>query len=227
MKYNENYFQNGNNQDEPKTIQSSLVEGEQIEWSGKPQRKAFIVNNVLKMLPVAFLWLVFDTFFIVMLTKTADMLPVPAIVFLCIFFVFHLMPVWIWIYRCATASKRHKNIEYAFTNKRIIVRKGIVAVDFKSIDYKDVVAVNLRYGLIDKAAKVGDIYITSTGKATVLEDLENPASVEQLLQRILSDTKPGVAFTDNAKVTYVKCKYCGTKNVSDADKCSSCGAPLD
>lgn len=227
MKYNENYFQNVNNQDEPKTIQSSLVEGEQIEWSGKPQRKAFIVNNVLKMLPVAFLWLVFDTFFIVMLTKTADMLPVPAIVFLCIFFVFHLMPVWIWIYRCATASKRHKNIEYAFTNKRIIVRKGIVAVDFKSIDYKDVVAVNLRYGLIDKAAKVGDIYITSTGKATVLEDLENPASVEQLLQRIISDKKPGVAFTDNAKVTYVKCKYCGTKNVSDADKCSSCGAPLD
>lgn len=227
MKYNENYFQNGNNQDEPKTIQSSLVEGEQIEWSGKPQRKAFIVNNVLKMLPVALLWLVFDTFFIVMLTKTADMIPVPLIVFLCIFFVFHLMPVWMWIYRCATASKRHKNIEYAFTNKRIIVRKGIVAVDFKSIDYKDVVAVNLRYGLIDKAAKVGDIYITSTGKATVLEDLENPASVEQLLQRIISDKKPGVAFTDNAKVTYVKCKYCGTKNVSDADKCSSCGAPLD
>lgn len=227
MKYNENYFQNGNNQDEPKTIQSSLVEGEQIEWSGKPQRKAFIVNNVLKMLPVALLWLVFDTFFIVMLAKTADMLPVPAIVFLCIFFVFHLMPVWMWIYRCATASKRHKNIEYAFTNKRIVVRKGIVAVDFKSIDYKDVVAVNLRYGLIDKAAKVGDIYITSTGKATVLEDLENPASVEQLLQRIISDKKPGVAFTDNAKVTYVKCKYCGTKNVSDADKCSSCGAPLD
>ena len=89
MKYNENYFQSGNNQDEPKTIQSSLVEGEQIEWSGKPQRKAFIVNNVLKMLPVAFLWLVFDKFFFVMLTKNADMLPLPAVVFLCIFFVFH------------------------------------------------------------------------------------------------------------------------------------------
>ena len=121
-----------------------------------------------------------------MLTRTADMIPVPAIVFLCVFFLFHLMPVWIWIYRCVTASKRHKNIEYAFTDKRIIVRKGAVAVDFKSIDYKDVVAVNLRYGLIDKAAKVGDIYITSTGKATVLEDLENPASVEQLLQQIVS-----------------------------------------
>ena len=227
MRYDENYFQNGKNQDEPKSIQSALLDGEQVLWSGKPQKKAFVLNNVLKMLPVALLWIVFDTFFIVMLTRTADMIPLPAIVFLCVFFVFHLMPVWIWIYRCVTASKRHKNIEYAFTDKRIIVRKGAVAVDFKSIDYKDVVAVNLRYGLIDKAAKVGDIYITSTGKATVLEDLENPASVEQLLQQIVTDKKPDVAFTDNAKVTYVKCKYCGKKNVSGASSCSSCGAPLD
>ena len=134
MRYDENYFQNGKNQDEPKTIQSALLDGEQVLWSGKPQKKAFVLNNVLKMLPVALLWIVFDTFFIVMLTRTADMIPLPAIVFLCVFFVFHLMPVWIWIYRCVTASKRHKNIEYAFTDKRIIVRKGAVAVDFKSID---------------------------------------------------------------------------------------------
>ena len=187
MRYDENYFQNGKNQDEPKTIQSALLDGEQVLWSGKPQKKAFVLNNVLKMLPVALLWIVFDTFFIVMLTRTADMIPLPAIVFLCVFFVFHLMPVWIWIYRCVTASKRHKNIEYAFTDKRIIVRKGAVAVD--------------------------------------LEDLENPASVEQLLQQIVSDKKPDVAFTDNAKATYVKCKYCGKKNVSSASSCSSCGAP--
>ena len=86
MRYDENYFQNGKNQDEPKTIQSALLDGEQVLWSGKPQKKAFVLNNVLKMLPVALLWIVFDTFFIVMLTRTADMIPVPAIVFLCVFF---------------------------------------------------------------------------------------------------------------------------------------------
>lgn len=63
MRYDENYFQNGKNQDEPKTIQSALLDGEQVLWSGKPQKKAFVLNNVLKMLPVALLWIVFDTFF--------------------------------------------------------------------------------------------------------------------------------------------------------------------
>ena len=53
MRYDENYFQNGKNQDEPKTIQSALLDGEQVLWSGKPQKKAFVLNNVLKMLPVA------------------------------------------------------------------------------------------------------------------------------------------------------------------------------
>lgn len=226
MELNENYFQNGKN-NAPQTIQESLVEGETIVWSGKPQRKAFILNNVLKMLPIALVWIAFDSFFIAMVAKNADMIPVPAIAFMCVFFIFHLMPVWIWIYRCATASKRHKNTEYAFTSSRIIVRKGAVAVDIKSIDYKDVAAVNLRYGLIDKAAKVGDIYITSTGKATVLEDLDDPTAVEQILQRLVTAHRSDTLFTSNAKVTYVKCKYCGAKNESSASCCSTCGAPLD
>ena len=227
MQFNEDYFQIGKN-DNPKTIEESLEKDEKIVWSGKPQKKAFVLNNVFKMLPVALLWIAFDSFFIAMLSVNSDMIPTPAIVFLCVFFVFHLMPVWIWIYRCATAAKRHRNTEYAFTDRRIIIRKGLVAVDFKSIGYKDVAAVNLRYGVIDRIVKVGDIYITSTGKATVLEDLENPASVEQILQQLVQT--PDVSFTSNAKVAYVKCKYCGRKNrVGDggAGVCSSCGAPLD
>lgn len=223
MQLNENYFQSY--KDNKRTIADSLEEGENIVWSGKPQKKAFLLNNVFKMLPIALLWIVFDTIFIAMVSVNSEMIPTPAIAFLCVFFVFHLMPVWIWIYRCVTASKRHKNIEYAFTDRRIIIRKGVVAVDFKSIRYKDVAAVNIRCGVIDRMAKVGDIYITSVGKATVLEDLENPDSVEQILQKLVQ--KPDVAFTSNEKATFVKCKYCGRQNPSGAGVCSSCGAPLD
>lgn len=226
MQLDEKYFQPENNNG-AKSIEQSLMPGETIVWQGKPQKKAFVLNNVFKMLPFAIVWLAFDAFFIAMVATNFEELPTPIIPMLCVFFLIHLAPVWIWVYRCVTASKRHRNTEYAFTDKRIIIRKGAVAVDFKSIDYKDVVAVNLRYGLIDKLAKVGDIYITATGKASVLEDLENPSSVEQQLQKIISDKKPGVAFTDNAKITYIKCKYCGKKNVSSASSCSSCGAPLD
>lgn len=226
MQLNENYFQPENN-DSAKAIEQSLMPGETIVWQGKPQKKAFVLNNVLKMLPLAIVWLAFDAFFIAMVATNFEELPTPIIPMLCVFFLMHLAPVWIWVYRCVTASKRHKNTEYAFTDQRIIIRKGAIAVDIKSIEYKDVVAVNLRYGLIDKLVNVGDIYITATGKASVLEDLENPSQVAQILQSTVSSKKANVSFTDNAKVTYVKCKYCGCKNKSTEKVCSSCGAPLD
>lgn len=226
MQLNENYFQPENN-DSAKSIEQSLMPGETIVWQGKPQKKAFVLNNVLKMLPLAIVWLAFDAFFIAMVATNFEELPTPIIPMLCVFFLMHLAPVWIWVYRCVTASKRHKNTEYAFTDQRIIIRKGAIAVDIKSIEYKDVVAVNLRYGLIDKLVNVGDIYITATGKASVLEDLENPSQVAQILQSTVSSKKANVSFTDNAKVTYVKCKYCGCKNKSTEKVCSSCGAPLD
>lgn len=227
MQLNEKYFQPNSEGPKSETIADSLFDGEKILWSGKPQKKAFVLNNIMKMLPIALIWIAFDAFFIFMVATNFGEFPAPLIPALCIFFVFHLAPVWIWLYRCITASKRHKNTEYAFTDRRIIIRKGAVAVDFKSIEYKDVVAVNLRYGVIDKLAKVGDVYITATGKASVLEDLENPSQVEKILQGIVSEQKPNVAFTDNAKVTFVKCKYCGCKNKSTDPICSSCGAPLE
>lgn len=117
-----------------------------------------------------------------MLATNADGFPTEMIAPICIFFALHLAPVWIWIYKSVTASKRHKNTDYAFTDKRIIIRKGTIAVDFKSIEYKDVIAVNLRYGVIDRFAKVGDIYITATGKASVLEDLENPSQIAKFFK---------------------------------------------
>lgn len=227
MQLNEKYFQPKDGSGDIQTIEQSLMPDEKIIWQGKPQKKAFILNNVFKMLPIALVWIVFDVFFIVMLATTADDFLTYMIAPICIFFVLHLAPVWIWIYKSVTASRRHKNTDYAFTDRRIIIRKGTIAVDFKSIEYKDVVAVNLRYGVIDRLAKVGDIYITATGKASVLEDLENPSQVAEILQSTISSKKSNVSFTDNAKVTYVKCKYCGCKNNSTEKVCSSCGAPLD
>ena len=210
MRLNEKFFQVGAT--EPENVQDILVENEKIVWNGKPQKKAFVLNNVLKMLPIAIIWIAFDSFFIAMVAMNFSDLPPVAIPFLCIFFVAHLTPVWVWIYNCATASKRQKNTEYVFTNQRIIVRKGLIAADFKSIWYKDIAAVNLRYGLVDKLVKAGDIYVT----------------VEAILQDLISSQKADVSYTDNAKVTYVKCKYCGTKNIEGKSaNCSACGAPLD
>lgn len=225
---NEKYFAgSGGEEKRPDNIEEILQDGEKIVWRGKPKKSAYIANSVAKMFPIALIWIIFDGFFIGMLATNGFDIPTPLIVFMSIFFVLHLAPVWIWIYRSVTAKKRHENLEYAFTDRRIIVRSGVVALDFKSVSYQDVSAVNVRYGAIDKMAKVGDIYVTSNSKATVIEDIENPRAVSKQLETLVSKVKTGVAFTEGEKVEFVKCKYCGTKNRSTDKTCSSCGAPLD
>lgn len=90
MNLNEKFFQAGAN--EPENVQDVLVENEKIVWNGKPQKKAFVLNNVLKMLPIAIIWIAFDSFFIAMVAMNFSDLPPVAIPFLCIFFVAHLTP---------------------------------------------------------------------------------------------------------------------------------------
>ena len=93
-----------------------------------------------------------------------------------------------------TAGRRHKMEEYAFTDRRIIVRKGMVGARIQSILYSDLTSVNLRVGLIEKMCKVGDIYIVAGKETAVLEDLEDPQFLYSRLQGIANDIKADILY---------------------------------
>ena len=192
-KFNEKYF----NATEINTdkIENFLKEGEEIIWQDKPKKSAFILSKILSMLPIALIWLAFDGFFIFMLARSGAVRSMPTffIVFLVVFFIFHLTPVWVWLSNIFTAWAQHKNVEYALTNKRIIVKSGII-VDIKNIYYSEIESVNLKVGLVDKILKVGDIYIKSTNAATVLSDIANPYLIANKLQQIVNDIKTDISF---------------------------------
>ena len=191
----EKFFQN-DKQGAPCQIEDVLGENEQVLWRGKPKKKAYILNAVLKMLPFALIWLLFDGAFIgglIYANSKAD-IPTIAIIFLIVFFAFHLMPVWIWLGNVITASKQHKNLEYAFTNTRIIIRSGVIGVDFKNIYYADISSVNLKVGVVDRILKVGDVYIKSASGADVLYDIDDPYFITQKLQTIVVDIKTDIQF---------------------------------
>lgn len=44
----------------------------------------------------------------------------------------------------------YKNNFYAYTNKRIVIRTGIIGVDYKTLDMSMIGIVNVRVGLLDK-----------------------------------------------------------------------------
>lgn len=200
-KLDENYFKIDPSGRDLKNIEDVIGSDEQILWSGKPKKRAFLINAFTKMLPIALIWLLFDGAFIGLMIGTMDEIPASVKTFMVVFFLFHLMPVWIWLSNVLTANRQHENLEYAFTNKRIIIKSGIIGIDFKNIYYSEIDSVNLRVGLVDRIEKVGDIYIKSIGGANVLYDLENPYSLTEKLQKIVVDIKTDIQFPNNLRPT--------------------------
>lgn len=125
-------------------------------------------------------------------------MPVSLVVFIVFFFLLHLLPFWIWLANVVTASAQHKNIEYAFTDKRIIIRTGII-IDIQNVFYMDIQSVNLKVGLVDRMMKVGDIYITTKSNTVVLWDLENPYVLVNKLQQISNNIKTDMYFPNQLR----------------------------
>lgn len=198
-KLDENYFKIDPSSRDLKNIEDVIGSDEQILWSGKPKKRAYLINAFTKMLPIALIWLLFDGAFIGLMIGTMDEIPTSVKTFMVVFFLFHLMPVWIWLSNVLTANRQHENLEYAFTNKRIIIKSGIIGIDFKNIYYSEIDSVNLRVGLVDRIEKVGDIYIKSIGGANVLYDLENPYTLAEKLQKIVVDIKTDIQFPNNLR----------------------------
>lgn len=198
-KLDENYFKIEPSGRDLKNIEDVIGSDEQILWSGKPKKRAYLINAFTKMLPIALIWLLFDGAFIGLMIGTMDEIPAPVKIFMAVFFLFHLAPVWIWLSHVLTANRQHENLEYAFTQKRIIIKSGIIGIDFKNIYYSEIDSVNLRVGLVDRIEKVGDIYIKSIGGANVLYDLENPYTLTEKLQKIVVDIKTDIQFPNNLR----------------------------
>lgn len=176
-----------------------LIPGEQVLWQSKPKKNAFIINKVVGLLPIAVIWLLFDSFFLVqMLSGPKEMLTI-----LIPFMALHLMPVWLWLANALTANRRWKNTMYYVTDRRILIQSGLAGHELQTVYYKDIHHVNLRMGMIDRLLHVGDIYFdlgqysvnrkTNTAYHAFL-DLEDPQRIYTRIQKIILDMQTDIAF---------------------------------
>ena len=57
--------------------------------------------------------------------------------------------------------KGYNNTYYAYTNKRLIVRKGVFGNSYDSLEYKDITSTSVSVGFLDKKSKTGSITFES------------------------------------------------------------------
>lgn len=181
---------------EPINLQKIIVDDEEIIWSGKPKKSAFIIYKVVTMLPIALIWLLFDSAIIsMMLFGSEEQVPVGILIFLIGFFSLHLFPVWIWLSNVITANKRWKNTEYAVTNKRLIISDGFIGKNYQSFYYKEIEKVDLNISAIDRMLKVGDISATIGGNSVpIFVDIENVYDIYPKLQKIVLDIQTDMEY---------------------------------
>ncbi len=199
MRKDERYFRMPNEMQYNKV--EDILDGEEtVLLRAVPNRRAYILNAVFKMMPVALLWAAFDVFFIVMLFANGVFAALGWFsLFIVAFFALHLAPLWMWVSGIVRAVGEYKNIEYVFTEKRIILRSGLIGIDFKNIYYSDIEGVNLKVGIIDRICRVGDIYIQAVSQSSVLFDVENPYALLSEIQRIVHDIKTDIAFPNDLR----------------------------
>lgn len=199
MNIDENYFK-VNDEMKQNSVEDILTEGETILQRLKPNRKVLILESIFKGLPFTLLWLCFDVAFIVIMIVTGAFKEEPNLLWFIIpFFASHLLPVWIYFTSLFKSVAGAKNIEYVFTDKRIIIRSGVIGIDFKCIFYSDVEGINCKVGIFDRMFKVGDIYIKALDQSAVLMNIERPYFFLSKLQKITLDIKTDINYPNDLR----------------------------
>ncbi len=178
------------------TARPVLSSGEHILWSGKPKKNAFVAAHSLTLMPIAIVWICFD------FTAISGIFSSGGVQwFLLGFFALHLMPVWIWLGSLITAPKRWRNTNYYVTNRRIIIQGGFLAVNEKSLFFKEIRSVQSKVGIFDKLFGTGSILfnsemVSSNNKATPssFQYLEESAHVYERVQRTVLDIQTDMEY---------------------------------
>ena len=141
---------------------------EKILWKGKPNKRCFILEGIFNpMLPFALVWFLFDSLFIATFIGGAATSGAPAVfsIFPLIFFLFHLMPVWIYLGGVIFVFRRYQHTEYIVTDKGVYISGGLFSYTCNMKPFTELARVNIHRGIIDQIIGVGDVVLTSNNVA--------------------------------------------------------------
>lgn len=172
----------------------SLNISEYILWQGQPKKKPFIAKRTFVMMPIAIVWLIFDSSAI-----AAAIAESGSFLFILLpFMALHLTPVWIWLANIISARRIWKNTTYYITNHRIIIQNGFFAINETSIFYKDLRDVKLKIGIFNKFSHTGDILLNATSGdsngSDSFEFLKDAQDIYERLQKIIFNIQTDIEY---------------------------------
>ena len=138
-----------------KDIQAMLAPNETIELVTRPNKvRWLIIDNIAKTVTLIFFG---EIFFVVgLLILLGVIIPVdseatkmPAIMFM----IFGSIPILLSIWGLITRFLRYKNMAYIITSNRLIIRSGLIGVDYQEIRRDSILSINVNVTPFDKMMK--------------------------------------------------------------------------
>ncbi len=170
----------------PDDLTELILEGERIVWVSRSAFKPFILKNLAGLVvPVVFLLIpipFMGMFYIPPPHITIFMLPF-FILWYCIVgfavFNFSAYPILLW-----------RNLYYVLTDRRIIVRKGVIGIDYDILDLEYVQQVNLERGIWDRIYGTGTIVVQAIGvKPIAIYSIPDPFKSIEVLKKTVENVK--------------------------------------
>lgn len=152
-----------------------LEPNEKVIWSGKPKYLSYVLSSFGGII---FFAIFLGVFLIPFSNSTINGVNNPYLIPLVGFF-------GVIILTLIFTLLSYSFIEYALTNKRVIVQTGIIGRDFKSIDYDKIQNINVNVGLVGRIFNTGLLRVDGIGFVSI----SKPYEVMHFLQKQLSSRK--------------------------------------
>ena len=173
---------------------------ETILYEGKPDKKCFIFESIFNpLLPVAIIWAVIDLGILGFATQGFSTIMTP-------FMLFHMMPVWIYLFGVIFSFKRYKNTYYIVTDHAVYVSSGIFTMNLEAKTFAELSRVNLHRGIFDQMFHVGDIQITTNQMTRknmpallCLNSISDYSQVYQLVKKLQKDIYSDIMYPNDLR----------------------------
>ncbi len=195
-------------------LRQILDRNEKILWQGTPQFKPFFWSRMVTSAIFFPFILMFLSIFLGILIFIIGMSGF-LIGFLAAGIVILLMvlaiPIAYFLIVALLLKRLYKRTSYAITNKRTIIRKGLIGIDFEYIDLDSISNAEVNVGPTDKlwGQNSGTIVIhtsrtvqTKNGTSTVdinLSNVTDPYNVFKCFKKITHDTKTDIIFPNKLR----------------------------
>lgn len=181
-------------------LKSMVGTDETILYEGKPDRKCFLFESIFNpLLPVAIIWAVIDLGFLGVGITGGQLVMIP-------FMLFHLMPVWMYLFGVIFSFRKYKNTYYIVTDHAVYISSGVFTMNLESKTFAELSRVNLHRGIFDQMFNVGDIQITTNqltrkNMPAVLgiNSISNYAEVYQLVKKLQRDVYTDVMYPNDLR----------------------------